>query len=119
MLGSWSRVAWGAILVTDNIENPIVRKGPIQRTLKFLLLYGGGNQRGRRSQKTCDDRRFKKAYKADIEMYACDSSSDEDDNTCVSPRAHVAVDEEYNSDGSNSVGSLAAHVACMFSSLKE
>ena len=38
MLGSWSRVAWGAILVTGNIENPIVRKGPIKCTLKFLLL---------------------------------------------------------------------------------
>ena len=38
VLGPWCRVAWTVILVTENIEDPIVQKGPLKCTLKFLLL---------------------------------------------------------------------------------
>ena len=79
---------------------------------------GRGNQRDHRSQKTREDRRFKKAYKAAIETFARDSSSDEESDTSASPKANVA-ETANDSDGSDSVGSLAAHAARMYSSLKE
>ena len=67
---------------------------------------------------------MKKAYKAAIKMLVHDSSSDDDDvstyhDTTSSPRANVAVEEEPESDRSDSGNSLAAHAARMFSSLKE
>ena len=83
---------------------------------------GGRGDRDRRGQTKQDnrkskrDQRFKKAYKAAIETYARDSSSEEDSDTSASPRENVS-DSGNNSDGSDC--SLAAHAARMFKSLKD
>ena len=79
---------------------------------------GCGNQRGHRSQKTQEDRRFKKAYKASIETLARDSSSDEESDASASLKANLA-ETVNDSDGSDSVGSLAAHAARMYSLLNK
>jgi hypothetical protein len=72
-----------------------------------------------RDKKARDQRRFKKAYKAAIETFALDSSSGSDEDETASPRAHKADIDDNSEDDSSSVGSLAAHAARMFSSLKE
>ena len=89
---------------------------------------GGGRGRGRdssdhrgrgrgdhqhRSQRDKHDRRFKKAYKLALEAVANDSSSNDEGN------ASDVVDTANDSDGSDSVESLAAHAARMYSSLKD
>ena len=83
---------------------------------------GGRGDRDRRGQTKQDnrkskrDQRFKKAYKAAIETYARDSSSEEESDTSASPRENVS-DSGNDSDGSDC--SLAAHAARMFKSLKD
>ena len=86
---------------------------------------GGRGDRDRRGQSKNDDRRsktshnarrFKKAYKAAIETFARDSSSEEEGDTSASPRENVS-DSGNDSDGSDC--SLVAHAARMFKSLKD
>ena len=69
---------------------------------------GRGDQNGRRTQR---ERRFKKAYKIALETMGEDTSSDDESTASDPPSAKEGDDD--------SVNSLAAHAACMYSSLKD
>ena len=79
---------------------------------------GGGGREGHRAKSYRDERRFKKAYKLALETMENeeDTSSGDESNASASPRANVAgvVDDEKES-----IDSLAAHAARMYSSLKD
>jgi len=81
----------------------------------------GGRGRGagdhHRSQRTKEERRFKKAYKIALEtMEDEDTSSGDESNASASPRANIA---DVTNEENDSVDSLAAHAARMYSSLKD
>ena len=84
---------------------------------------GRGDQDGRgnghRSQRDKNERRFKKAYKIALESLADEDTSSGDENAAsVSPRANLATAAKDDDKGDDSVDSLAAHAARMYSSLK-
>ena len=75
-----------------------------------------------RSQRTKERaRKFKKLYKAALEQYVNEDSSESDVNDdAASPRAHFgAEDDNDESASSDSDSDLAAHAARVFSSLKD
>ena len=75
-----------------------------------------------RSQRTKERaRKFKKLYKAALEQYVNEDSSESDANDdAASPRAHFgAEDDNDESVSSDSDSDLAAHAARVFSSLKD
>ena len=79
---------------------------------------GGGQGLGRRIQRDKQERRFKKAYKIALETMedGDDTSSGDESIPSTSPRANVAGVEN---DEKESIDSLAAHAARMYSSLKD
>ena len=78
---------------------------------------GSGDHNDHRSQRNKEERRFKKAYKIALEtMEDEDTSSGDENDASASPRANVAgITNEEN----DSMDSLAAHAARMYSSLKD
>ena len=86
---------------------------------------GRGNQRGQgggndhRSKRDRNERRFKKTYKIALEsLEDVDTSSGNESVVSASPRANLATTSE-DDDKDDSVDSLAAHAARMYSSLKD
>ena len=80
----------------------------------FQMQDGRGNDhRGKR-----DKDRLKKAYKIALESLEADDTSSGDDSVATSPRAKLVATS--NDDGEDeTVDSLAAHAARMYSSLKD
>ena len=108
----------------DGYKNCVKDTRPPYDRNKWYEHRGRRDQRGqskqneRRSNKNHDDRRFKKAYKAVIETFNRDSSSDEESDASASPRESVS-DTVNDSDSDGSDCSLAAHAARMFKSLPD
>ena len=102
-----------------NKRNEGTRQGQSRDRRTQRVQEGDGHQRRDCTCNNC----FKKAFQAAYEAIGDDSSSCSDDKQGdTSPRAHVT--EEISLDGneseaSDSVESLAAHAARMYSSLKE